>query len=166
MLFKRLLVAAALAACSFTSAAQEESEDRHWHVAQISPKNMMAVDVHGAVEQGQGVRRTMVAIYFSAPKPSEEGQPIDFIVFQEDFDCTTPGRYRMVGGDGYIANLTKPVDSAWPENPQWKTLAQQADGFAVWKAVCLEPVKGSALVGFSVHEDVLAHYRRIAHTLE
>lgn len=166
MLFKRLLVAAALAACSFTAVAQEESEDRHWHMAQINPNNMMAVDVHGSVDRGKGVRRTMVALYFSTPKRSDDNQPIDFIVFQEDFDCTTPGRYRMIGGDGYIANLTNPVDSARPENPEWKTLAQQADGFAVWKAVCLEPVKGSALVGFSVHEDVLARYRRIAHTLE
>lgn len=165
-MFKRTFVALALFVCSFSAMAQEEDATPHWHIAQANPNNMMAVDVHGAVEQGEGVRRTVVALYFSTPKRADDSQPIDFIVFQKDFDCTTPGRYLMLGGDGYIANLTKPVDSARPENPQWQTVAQEADGFLVWKAVCLAPEKGTALMGFSVHEDVLAHYRRIAHTLD
>ena len=164
-MFKRALAVLVLSLCSVSVAAQEDTAP-HWHVAQISPQHMMAVDVHGAVDRGEGVRSTMVALYFSTPKASEDGQPIDFIVFQEDFDCITPGRYRMVGGDGYIANLTKPVDTGWPENPEWKTLGPAADGTLVWNAVCVGPANGTALMGFSVHEDVLAHYRRIAHTLE
>lgn len=164
-MLKSALSFLSLALCSFSVMAQEESS-QHWHMVQVSPKNMMAADVHGSVDGGAGVRRTMVALYFSAPQRSDDNQPIDFIVFQEEFDCTTPGRYRMIEGDGYIANLTKPVDSARPKNPQWQTVSQKADGFLVWKAVCLEPMEGTALHGFSVHEDVLAHYRRIAHTLE
>lgn len=155
----RFAAALALSLCALPALAQDDPSNSHWHMVQINRFSLMAADTHGAQDLGNGIKRVSASMYFATPNAQETETPIDFILMEEEFDCSSPGRYRMLKADGYQANVREPVSSSYPKAPEWETVGRETDGFGVWKAVCNQPAPDTSLARFTTHEGVLAHYR-------
>ena len=162
----RLFRTAALLALTLTApvAMAQEDQSPHWHVATANPDLLLAVDVHGAVEKGDQIRRTQAAIYFPKTDSTAEG-PMDFSVMVNDFDCGSPGRYRIVSAESYTANVKDAI--ATVDQPrEWKTSQPNSSVYDAWQAVCVGPEPKSALLGFSTHEAILTKYRQMSASME
>lgn len=155
----RLMAALALSLCSLPALAQSEHAQPHWHMIQVRHVSMMAADTHGVTDLGNGIRRVNAGIYLNVTQQKPNLPPVDFILMEEEIDCSTPGRYRVLKADGYQAHVREPSSSVRQENPNWSIVSSDADGFLLWKAVCDQPEPQTALTRFQTHEELLAHYR-------
>lgn len=140
--------------------AQEASNQAApWYVSSVTPRSLGAMNVHGASKDGAVVTVTS-ALYLTQADTSGVA-PVDFIVTEDQYDCDTQGRNRVLRGAGYQANIKAAVFVYEKgEQAEWKSAIANSAAMTAWETACLGPAPDSSIEGVQTHEDVLERYRR------